>query len=413
MKCKQKNPTSFPKKFQCLNKLLFWKIPQKKPFPDINHLLHYLRSSKLANLPKGITRLVSAGCASTWYFNWIEEMYGPIKSHTGVEFYAPKPADLPKNVQWVTNSAGHMPDVPDRSADALISGQNLEHLWPEEVTGFLLESHRILDEHGLLQIDSPNRAITSQLNWSHPEHTVELTVSEIKTLCTLAGFDVIKCLGIWLCKTPKGKKLLPFEQMKRFGKMRMAKRIRLSNSYPELSFIWWIEARKSSRLPKVNKLKSTMNDIFSKAWAERCQRMLTVIGVRDGMWFDSEKREGVLMYGPYMPLRKGTYTVSLHLKCDLLQIKPNISIGTCDVFTDRPLCSTELVNFAHDKSGYFTVQFTFTLSSTTFGLQYRVISVSGISLRVYSQIDIQPSNSTNSDMRVCSSSLLKMNRRFF
>ena len=69
---------------------LLKKIPQPwNQFPDINHLLHHLRGCNLAKLPRGINRLLSAGCAGTWYFEWIEKMYGSVEHHTGVEFYTP------------------------------------------------------------------------------------------------------------------------------------------------------------------------------------------------------------------------------------------------------------------------------------------------------------------------------------
>lgn len=173
-----------------------------KPYPDLSHLLHHLRGNRLARLPRGITRLVSVGCAGSWYFNWFEEKYGPVEEHIGVEYYLPKPNDLPDGVVWITNTAGHMPDVPACSADAIFSGQNIEHLWPEDIVGFFSESYRILENNGLLIIDSPNRSITERLNWSQPEHIIELTVYEIRQLCKYAGFDIKRFFGIWLCEHP-------------------------------------------------------------------------------------------------------------------------------------------------------------------------------------------------------------------
>lgn len=369
-----------------------WKLRVPKAFPDINHLLHHLRGRRFAELPKGIARLVSVGCAGTWYFEWIEEMCGPIGSHVGVEFYAPTPDKLPRNVRWVSNTAGHMPEVPDRSADAVFSGQNLEHLWPEEVAGFLLESHRILDDSGLLVIDSPNRTITSRLNWSHPEHTVELTVPEIKMLCGLAGFDVTRCVGVWLCEDPRNGRLLRFDEMSRFGASRMSRRIRLAEHHAESSFIWWVEARKSGRSPMDEELLSAMDDIFAEAWPERCRRMLTISADRDGAWFDSRQRGGVVMYGPYMPLRAGSYAVTFHLQCDPARIRPDSLLGICDVLAatrSEPLCMAEVSNPQHDGQGRFSVTLDFALPATTFGLQFRVIGEQGIPLRVCSQVDIQ------------------------
>lgn len=381
------------------------KLRLPRPFPDVNHLLHHLRGRRFAEVPKGIVRLVSVGCAGTWYFHWIEDLCGPVRSHIGVEFYSPKPADLPEHVQWIANTAGEMPEVPDHAADAIFSGQNFEHLWPNEVVGFLTESHRILDTSGLLVIDSPNRSITSRLGWSHPEHTVEFTVPEIQRLCELAGFDVTCCAGIWLCEDPKTGRLLRFEEMARLGRLRMTQRSQLAESLPESSFIWWIEARKVDRKPQTEELRSAVDAIFSKAWPERCSRMQTIVGDQDGDWFDSRQREGVVMYGPYMPLRAGSYVVTFHLKCDPSQIRADTQLGKCDVVASesaKPLCISEIQYPHHDGPGRFSLPLHFSLPSTTFGVQFRVMGVRGVSLRVCRRVDIQPLGRDEADMWVCS-----------
>ena len=72
-----------------------------------------------------------------------------------------------------------MSEVGNASCDLVFSGQNLEHLWPDEVSGFLLEAARVLRPGGHLVVDSPNRLLTAPLNWSHPEHTIELTLAEV------------------------------------------------------------------------------------------------------------------------------------------------------------------------------------------------------------------------------------------
>lgn len=145
--------------------------------PDVNHLLHHLRGQALEGLPKRARQFVSVGCAGTWYFEWIAEKCAPLR-HTGIEFYSPKPDDLPESVEWIANTAGDMRALSDGSADVLFSGQNIEHLWPHDIAAFLLESHRVLETGGLLVVDSPNRRITSRLGWSHPEHTIELEPGE-------------------------------------------------------------------------------------------------------------------------------------------------------------------------------------------------------------------------------------------
>jgi hypothetical protein len=68
-----------------------------------------------------------------------------------------------------------------------------------------------------------------------------LAVDEIRLLCKYAGFDIKRCIGIWLCEHPSTGKLLKLEQMSPLGPMRMKRRIELAKNYPEQSFIWWIE----------------------------------------------------------------------------------------------------------------------------------------------------------------------------
>src|SRR5580692_4621286 len=103
------------------------------PKIDINMLLHRARAAHLRAMPPFAKRLLSAGCSGRWYFDWIEQCYGRVRQHIGIEFYSAKPGDLPDNVTWIANTASNMSDVADASVDLLFSGQNLEHLWPEEV----------------------------------------------------------------------------------------------------------------------------------------------------------------------------------------------------------------------------------------------------------------------------------------
>lgn len=88
---------------------------------------------------------MSVGCAGTWYFEWIRDKCAPLH-HTGIEFYSPRPADLPHGVDWVVSTAGNMEAVGDHSADLLFSGQNIEHLWPEDI-GNVSETGASPDPH--------------------------------------------------------------------------------------------------------------------------------------------------------------------------------------------------------------------------------------------------------------------------
>lgn len=351
------------------------------PFPDINHLLHHVRGEAFKAAPKGAQHLVSVGCAGTWYFNWINDTYGHVAKHTGVEFYSPKPADLPTNAEWIANTAGHMPQIQSDSADGVFSGQNLEHLWPEDVCGFYLESHRILKEGGLLIVDSPNRLVTTKYNWSHPEHTVELTPDEAVELTTLAGFDVTTVKGLWLCESPDGNKLYPFSEMKHYGSDSFHRRISQSQNHPDQSFLWWVEARRARRTPDESSLRSKMTEIWDHAWPERCRRTLTIVGKLDETsgTFESRGEPGVLMYGPYLPLRKGTYSATFRIKLAKPAVNSTdtirIDIVGRDGSLELAMQEVRLVEMSCHEWHEFPI--TFAVQDTTFGTRFRVIVPAG------------------------------------
>jgi SAM-dependent methyltransferase len=130
---------------------------------DFNDMIHAERGRLLRQLPKGAKVFCSAGCAGAWYFDWIAENYGHVDRHIGIELYLPKPDQLPDNVVWIKNSVADMTDVGTASVDLLFSGQNLEHLYYDDIQGFFREASRVLKIGGHLCIDSPNRLVTKEL----------------------------------------------------------------------------------------------------------------------------------------------------------------------------------------------------------------------------------------------------------
>jgi SAM-dependent methyltransferase len=175
---------------------------------DFNQLLHTLRTYELAAIPRGAEVFLSAGCAGTWYFDWIEQTYGRVQRHIGIEYFMPEPPGLPDYVTWIANTVADMEAVADSSVDLVFSGQNIEHLWPSDVAGFLVESFRTLKTGGLLVIDSPNRLVTRPLGWRHPQHTMEFTPQEARVLLSMSGFDVTSLRGIWMVRDPFTETLL-------------------------------------------------------------------------------------------------------------------------------------------------------------------------------------------------------------
>ena len=276
--------------------------------------LHEARSIALADMPPGADVVLSAGANGLWYFEWFDQEYGPVKHHIGVEAYMPRPDGLPDNVEWVEADLAApegVAAVGTGSVDLVFSGQNLEHLWPDQTVAFLVESNRVLHDDGLLVVDSPNRALTEAYQWSMAEHTVELEPSEAVSVLGLAGFAVDRMKGLWLCR--EAGRLLPLDPTSAmFGPGGYARRVAMATARPEDSFIWWAEARKVGR-PDPVALRRAVTGIFESAWAERVARVRpaggTEILLGDGSPGVVMPRgtEGYALAGPFMALSPGTY----------------------------------------------------------------------------------------------------------
>jgi hypothetical protein len=345
--------------------------------PDVNHLLHHLRGEALEGLPKKAQHFVSVGCAGTWYFEWIAAKCTPVR-HTGIEFYSPKPDDLPESVEWIANTAGDMRALADASADVLFSGQNIEHLWPHDIAAFLLESHRVLGIGGLLVVDSPNRRLTSRLGWSHTEHTIELEPGEAEELLTLAGFDVQRRKGLWLCEVPGSGELLPFDEISTDGRWPIARRVSAARDNLDQSFIWWLEARRADRPADHGGLRRRVAQINAKAWPERLNRLQTVVGLpvqRDGQtWFDSQDRGGAVLFGPYTAMPAGRHVVTFELEypngCDAHCAPPvaHVSAGA----SHEVIARNDVPRAAAGER--VRLPLTFELKDTTFHVEFVVVT---------------------------------------
>ena len=344
------------------------------PVLDVNMMLHQSRGALLRGMPPGAQRLLSAGCAGSWYFDWIEQTYGRVPEHLGIEYYSPRPDDLPDNVTWIANTASDMSEVDDESCDLVFSGENLEHLWPDEVAGFALEAARVLRPGGHLVIDSPNRLVTASLNWSHPEHTIELTPAEACELVRLAGFDVVSVQGIWLCRDPRSGGMLPFDPNCEAPGWSATERVLVARDRPDESFIWWIEAARSDRAPSADAVHALMAGLFREHWPERVQRLqvpqrhLTQPS-QDGDWIGvAAGQDGIAMFGPYLPLRAGRHRVTWQLQAPGMSPRP---VAVCEV-----MAGAGTILARHEvRPGDSTVSLEFALSETTFGLEFRCVSL--------------------------------------
>jgi hypothetical protein len=356
----------------------------------MNLMLHHARSALLREMPPGTKRLLSAGCSGLWYFDWIEKCYGHVHEHIGLEFYVPEPAGLPQNVKWIANTASDMSEIPNETCDMVFSGQNLEHLWPEEMAGFLVEAARVLRPSGYIVVDSPNSALTDPLNWSHPEHTIELTVDEIIRLLTLAGFEVTKTAGIWLCRDPKTARILPFDPNEPDPQWSVTERLIGAYASPRESFIWWIEGRRTNIAPQRQAVEKMLQDLYRTHWPKRIQRLVASpnrqLEHRDGgHWVIAQAGEaGLVFNGPAVPLRAGRYRCTFKLKADS---KADESYAVCEIVAGiEELETLARCEVAADQTA---ATLDFTLDKLRFGIQFRCSSLGRTGFSVCRRIALQ------------------------
>jgi hypothetical protein len=354
--------------------------PSPSPAPPIDHnlLLHQARAARLRAMPPGARDLLSVGCAGTWYFDWVRGCYGAVPRHVGLEAYVPRPVDLPPEADWIANTAGDMSGVPDASIDLVFAGQTVEHLWPDELAGFLAESARVLRPGGHLVIDSPNRDLTAPLNYSHGEHTVELTPPEAVRLVGMAGFTVTRLAGIWLTRDPRSLRVLPFDANRLDAEWSVPERLVAAEALPEHSFIWWLEARRdelpaNGAGPDRAAIARAAQDIFDAAWPERIERLIPYADrrVADGWVHAAAGEPGFVVYGPYMPLRPGRYRVRLDLAWHGDGTEP---AAVADVAVGE---DARLIARAELRPGQDSCTMEFEIPALEFAGQFRVTSLGG------------------------------------
>lgn len=228
-----------------------------------NDMLHEQRTGELKRTDGTSGTMLSIGCSNETYFDWIHQNMGKPGVHIGLEYYSPKPGNLPANVRWIANTAGNMADIQSDSVDLIFGGQVVEHLWADELTDFLLECCRVLKDGGRLIFDTPNEKVTRNHGWNHAEHTLEFRPDDARRLLTSLGFEVTKVAGHWLCEDDTG-----FLRINRIGNDASPskdERIRLAGDRPEASFNWWIEARYHRGVtPERETVKAIVKDMWMR-----------------------------------------------------------------------------------------------------------------------------------------------------
>lgn len=366
---------------------------------SISNILHDLRAKRLQKAPKTTGTVLSAGCSGTFYFNWFEENYGRVNKHIGIELFAPKPDDLPDYVEWISNTVGNMSDVDDNACDLIFSGQNIEHLWPEDVIASLLESYRVLKPGGHLIIDSPNRHVTAKLKWIHPEHMIEFTPQEAKAILKLAGFNIKNIYGVWACIDPDTKTVMDFDGVDINNHLSNSDRIKLGQKHPKESFIWWIEAEKSNRLPDSVKLQEKVYSIFNKAWSERKSRTSSQGYLKGKTQFKSDGlQKEFLIYGPYIPLPAGDYLATYQFDIPKVVKTKNIIIE-CDIVSIKNSCIAKhyaTIDSLRQNNG--KLEILFSLEELHFGIEARCLVLGNCPVSVEKNVKFRRIGDINSKL---------------
>jgi SAM-dependent methyltransferase len=364
-------------------------------FADLHASLHQARTFALADMPAHFDTVLSVGANGLWYFEWFEKAYGHVPRHIGVEAYTPRPPVLPDNVEWVeADVAGPegVAAIGSGSVDLVFSGQNIEHLWPDQVEAFLIESNRVLRTGGWLVLDSPNRDITAAYQWSMSEHTIELTPDEAQVFLTLAGFEVETVKGLWLCRQD-GNLLDLGPKGTAEGTAEVLERMMLASTRPADSFIWWVEARKVGD-PDIPALGRAIRSVFAANWEERVNRIepkegvpVTLADGRSGVRMEKD-RWGCIMLGPSMALRPGKYTFEMEVNWSGFGGGDG-TVAQMDVVAyDQVLEIVDLV--AHSPSGRETVTCTVNLSELQFAVHARLFSTGPAQIETPLTITLSP-----------------------
>ncbi len=355
------------------------------PTHDVNVFLHALRTQELRRMPQGAATFLSGGCAGEWYFRWIRENYPGIRRHIGLEAYAPKPDTLPPEVEWIADYLGNMVRVPTASVDLVFAGQTIEHVWPDDLANFLCEANRVLRPGGVLVLDSPNRRITTALGWFQPQHTAELLVDEIVAMVQLAGFEVTAVRGVWLCYDRASHHALPFEPAAP-APLSYKERIARSADHPEDCFIWWLEAQKTTAVTPRERVAEIAYRAYDLAFSQALTRVYSQIGAVSG-WGQNRTvsgavgKSGYLVYGPYVPLRPGSYAVTFGVglgRQDRLEstIPGDTVVAEMDVCRDQGVVLARRPIYKRDLRPGGVVELTIPLDvqHTVFGVEFRFLT---------------------------------------
>jgi hypothetical protein len=274
----------------------------------------------------------------------------------------------------------------------------LEHLWPNEISGFLTAAHRVLRQSGHIALDSPNRRVTQSIGWLHPEHTVELTVDEIVELLRLAGFDDIRVRGVLLAYDAQQHRYLALDELA--AESGRVERADGALSRPEDSFVWWAEARRGKRTPDEPALRRRASELFARFRTYRLSHAMSCVGDVDvaphtGRVVRSVRgHSGVVLFGPYIPVPPGKWTASFEVAAaDASQQSPLSRVATLEVSRAEGVTLAAHAITAGELDGdrrWSRHDVSFAIDETTMGVEFRVVSEGPVDLLARASVDLQP-----------------------
>jgi hypothetical protein len=275
----------------------------------------------------------------------------------------------------------------------------IEHLWPDEISGFLIAAHRVLREGGHIALDSPNRRVTQAIEWLHPEHTVEFTVDEIVELLRLAGFDDVQVRGVLLAYDAGSHRYLTLSELA--AKRGRRGRAVGATSRPEDAFVWWAEASRGKRKPNEEALRRRVRDLFSRFRGHRLNHSMSSLGEVEeiphvGRVVHAPRgKSGLILFGPFIPVPAGEWEASFELAAvGASKHERDANVAVLEVTHGQPAVkhaalSVSIADVRANREWWRqTVQFT--LAETTMGLEFRVASEGLVDVFARASIDLQP-----------------------
>jgi predicted SAM-dependent methyltransferase len=102
-------------------------------------------------------------------------------------------------VEYRYHSMTDLSAYDDASFDLVFSGETIEHVTVDDARSMLRQVRRVLAPRGWFCLDTPNRRATElELGelYSNPDHKIEYTHGELRSLLSEAGFDVVGAYGL-------------------------------------------------------------------------------------------------------------------------------------------------------------------------------------------------------------------------